>query len=93
VRFFIPEPIVGTLHEGDGVVLNCDGCPPDIPARISFIAPQAEYTPPVIYSKESRAKLVFLIEARSAPADAVKLHPGQPVDVRLGGDQRVTQQR
>lgn len=51
--------------------------------RISFIAPQAEYTPPVIYSKDNRAKLVFLIEARPAPEDAARLHPGQPVEVKF----------
>jgi HlyD family secretion protein len=50
---------------------------------VSFIATRAEYTPPVIYSREARAKLVFLIEARPTPEDAVKLHPGQPVDVRM----------
>jgi len=47
------------------------------------VAPQAEFTPPVIYSKDSRAKLVFLVEARPAAADAAKLHPGQPIDVTL----------
>ena len=51
---------------------------------ITFISPQAEYTPPVIYSRETRTKLVFLIEARPTPDDAVKLHPGQPLEVTLG---------
>jgi HlyD family secretion protein len=50
---------------------------------VSFVAPQAEFTPPVIYSKDSRAKLVFLVEARPAVQDASKLHPGMPVDVKL----------
>jgi HlyD family secretion protein len=50
---------------------------------VSFISPQAEYTPPVIYSQQERAKLVFLVEARPAPEDAAKLHPGQPLEVRL----------
>ena len=54
-----------------------------IDATITFIAPQAEFTPPVIYSKESRAKLVFLVEAKPAASDAMRLHPGQPVDVKL----------
>ena len=85
VRFFVPEPKLGAVREGESVLLNCDGCSPNIPARVTFIAPQAEYTPPVIYSRDSRAKLVFLIEARAAPQDSVKLHPGQPVDVRLAG--------
>jgi HlyD family secretion protein len=83
VRFFVPEPRLGAVKVGQKVTLACDGCAALVPAQISYIAPQAEYTPPVIYSKDSRAKLVFLVEARPAPADAAKLHPGQPVDVTL----------
>ena len=83
VRFFVPEPQVGALRVGQRADVSCDGCGAPMAASISFIAPQAEFTPPVIYSKESRAKLVFLVEAR-APAEATaRLHPGQPVDVRL----------
>jgi HlyD family secretion protein len=63
------------------VSIACDGCGERIAAPITFIAPQAEFTPPVIYSKDNRAKLVFMVEARPAPKDAVRLHPGQPVDV------------
>ena len=83
LRFFVPETAVGGLKTGQDLSATCDGCAAPIPAKISYIAPQAEYTPPVIYSKESRAKLVFLVEARPTPADALKLHPGQPVDVVL----------
>jgi HlyD family secretion protein len=81
VRFFVPESVVGGLRVGQSVAIACDGCGERITAPVTYIAPQAEYTPPIIYSKESRAKLVFLVEARPAPADAVRLHPGQPVDV------------
>jgi len=83
VRFFVPEPLLGKLRMGQGVKISCDGCGAALGGSVSYIAPQAEYTPPVIYSKDTRTKLVFLIEARLAPADAAKLHPGQPVDVRL----------
>ncbi len=83
-RFFVPEPKLGSVKVGQGVKLACDGCGVPIDARVSFIAPQAEYTPPVIYSKDNRAKLVFLVEARpSSAGDAARLHPGQPVDVTL----------
>jgi HlyD family secretion protein len=37
----------------------------------------------VIYSRQSRAKLVYLVEARPDPEDATAFHPGQPLDVRL----------
>ena len=43
---------------------------------MSYISPHAEYTPPVIYSQESRAKLVFMIESVFDPQTAANLHPG-----------------
>jgi HlyD family secretion protein len=83
VRFFVPEPQLGSVKVGQKVAIACDGCPAPVAGTVSYIAPQAEFTPPVIYSKDSRAKLVFLVEARPDAADAAKLHPGQPVDVTL----------
>ena len=83
VRFFVPEPRLGAVRVGQKVSLSCDGCAAAIDASVTFIAPQAEFTPPVIYSKDSRAKLVFLVEAKPNAQDAARLHPGQPVDVRL----------
>jgi HlyD family secretion protein len=83
VRFFVSEKILGSVKTGQTVSVRCDGCEKPISAQISYISPRAEYTPPVIYSRENRAKLVFLVEARPAPADAVSLHPGQPVEVRF----------
>ena len=82
-RFYIPETQVGSVSIGRPVEILCDGCPAAIAAKVSFVSTQAEYTPPVLYSKESRSKLVFLVEARLDPAACAKLHPGQPVDVRL----------
>jgi HlyD family secretion protein len=81
VRFFIPEPALASVHRGDAVALACDGCPAGLRAAISFISPQVEYTPPVIYSESSRAKLVYLIEARPSPEQASRLNPGEPIEV------------
>jgi HlyD family secretion protein len=78
-RFYVPEPHLASLHPGDKVKLRFDGG--ELPATISFISPQAEYTPPVIYSRDSRSKLVYLIEARPDPTDAARLKPGQPLEV------------
>ena len=83
VRFFVPETQLGSVKLGQKVSLRATVAPRTVGAAVTFIAPQAEFTPPVIYSKDSRAKLVFLVEARPEPADAAKLHPGQPVDVTL----------
>jgi HlyD family secretion protein len=82
VRFFVPEQLLGTLHMGDPVGLACDGCAGGLSATISFISPQAEFTPPLIYSEASTSKLVFLIEARPPPDQAARFNPGQPVEVR-----------
>lgn len=81
VRFFVPESALAGLHHGDAVAFRCDSCPADLGGTVSFIAPQAEYTPPVIYSESSRAKLVYLIEARPRPEQAAGLNPGQPIEV------------
>jgi HlyD family secretion protein len=83
VRFFVPETVVGGVAPGRAVQVSCDGCGAPFRATVSFVAPQAEYTPPVLYSKDSRARLVFLVEARPEPVQAARLRPGQPVDVTL----------
>jgi HlyD family secretion protein len=82
-RFFVPEPVLGRLQLGQAVTLHCDGCPAPIRAKVSHIAREAEFTSPLIYSKENRAKLVFMVEARPSAEDAKRLHPGQPLDVHL----------
>jgi HlyD family secretion protein len=81
IRFFVPEATLPSISLGDTVTVRCDGCAPELAARVSFISRTAEYTPPVIYSLEERAKLVFLIEAR--PQHPENLRVGQPVTVLL----------
>lgn len=85
VRFFVPEPDLAHLHRGDSVSIRCDNCPAGLTGTISFVAPQPQYTPPIIYSESTRAKLVYLIEARPRPDQAMLLKPGQPVDVHPAG--------
>lgn len=80
LRFFVPEADLARLGLGRQIGFSCDGCAPGQRAVISFTAPRAEYTPPVIYSQTARAKLVFLVEARPL-GDASFLHPGLPVEV------------
>jgi HlyD family secretion protein len=81
VRFFVPETVLGGIEIGAEVQVSCDACPPNLTATVSFISPEAEYTPPVIYSREMRQKLVYLVEAK--PGRPTALRPGQPVDVAL----------
>jgi HlyD family secretion protein len=82
VRFFVPEPELAAIRLGAAVEVDCDGCP-EMTAEITYIAPEAEFTPPVIYSQETRAKLVFLVEAHPREGAPAMLHPGQPVTIRI----------
>ena len=84
VRAFVAETRVASIHYNDRVRVSVDGLQEQVIGTVSFISPRPEFTPPVIYSLENRSKLVYLVEAVFDPASAVKLHPGQPVDVRFG---------
>ena len=79
VRFFVPEQAVANLKLGSQVHIGCDGCAPDLVGTIGFIAAQAEFTPPMIYSIGNRERLVFKAEARVA--GGLPLRPGLPVEV------------
>jgi HlyD family secretion protein len=81
LRFFVPEGVLPKVALDETVRVACDGCAADLTARVSFIARTAEFTPPVIYSLEERAKLVFLVEARPQRPEAFRV--GQPVSIAL----------
>jgi len=82
VRFFVPQAKLPAIQTGEVVSVRPDGGAP-VKATVNYISTQAEYTPPVIYSQDTRAELVFMIEATFAPAEAAQLRPGQPVDVDI----------
>ena len=79
LRFFVPETDLPKLSIGEDVRITCDSCAADLTAKIYFIATAAEYTPPVIYSLDERNKLVYLIQARPAKPDMLRV--GQPISV------------
>jgi len=83
VRFFVPETALARIHAGQIVSVTFDGGQRACSATVNYISTQAEFTPPVLYNRENRSKLVFMIEAKFSPADAADLRPGQPVDVKL----------
>jgi HlyD family secretion protein len=77
-RFFVPEADRAALAMGDVVQVGCDGCSP-MSAKVTWLASEPQTTPPVIYSREERGRLVYMIEAElDAPGT---LRPGQPVTV------------
>jgi HlyD family secretion protein len=77
LRFFVPEQAAARYRPGGVVRFACDGCAAGLTAKIIFVSPRPEFTPPVIYSREARDRLVYLVEAHPS----VLLNPGQPVDV------------
>lgn len=83
IRFFVPQSISEKMQIGDklSIVSRSDG--KAIPANITYISPEAEYTPPIIYSNETKEKLTYMIEAYPQKNYAAQLHPGQPVEVSL----------
>ena len=83
VRFFVPQEMLPRIKTGESVSVTFDGATKSYSATVNYISTQAEFTPPVLYNRENRAKLIFMIEAKFSPADAAELRPGQPVDVKL----------
>ena len=83
VRFFVPEAEFGALKAGGTIKVSLTGRADPLEAHITYLSPKPEYTPPVLYNRENRTKLVFMVEAVFDPAAARDLHPGQPVDVTL----------
>ena len=83
IRFFVPETALGGIKIGQTVAVHVDGRGDSLTCTVSYLSDAAEYTPPVIYSNETRSKLVFLVEALPLREQAADLHPGQPVQVTL----------
>jgi len=81
VRFFVPEGEFAGLRTGAQVRVAIAGRATPVEARVNYLSPRPEFTPPILYNRANRAKLVFMIEAAIDPVVARELHPGQPVDV------------
>jgi HlyD family secretion protein len=80
LRFYVPQDRIAGVRTGSSISFACDGCGGRRQAKISYVSPRAEFTPPVIYSEHARAKLVFLVEA-ILPVSDRPLPPGLPVEV------------
>jgi len=83
IRFFVPQNIAESLRIGHGVAIISRNDGKKISAKVTYISPEAEFTPPIIYSNETKDKLTYMIEAYPDRIDAPFLHPGQPVEVSL----------
>lgn len=83
LKLYLAEPKLAGVAIGATLIVRCDGCGSDLRARVTYVSPDPEFTPPVIYSLETRQKLVYLVEARPTPPSVARLQPGLIVDVSL----------
>ena len=84
IEFFVPASALPSLRVGKHIAFDCDGCSKKNQAQIQYISPEAEYVPPLVYSRENMDKLVFRVKASIHDADQFK--PGQPVVVTVPAD-------
>jgi HlyD family secretion protein len=84
LRLYVPESALSQVALGTVLKVHCDGCGAGMTATVNYVSPDPEFTPPVIYSRDTRNKLSYLIEARPDAASSA-LKPGQIVDVVLAG--------
>lgn len=81
VEFFVSSPMLAFMKVGKKITFDCDGCSVSNQAEIRYISPEAEFVPPVVYSRENRNKLVFRIKANIK--NSAQFKPGQPVVVTV----------
>ena len=83
VRFFVSGTALPEISAGMKVSIHETGSDEAIAAHVTYISPSAEYSPPELYNRDNRDKLLYMIEA--TPEDnPERIHPGQPVDVTVG---------
>jgi HlyD family secretion protein len=82
IRFFLPEERLSAVAVGKAIAVACDGCPANLTAEVDFVASQSEFTPPILYSRDNRQKLVYRVEAKPV-GETAALKVGQPVDVTV----------
>ena len=83
VIFFVPNDRLAQAQIGGSIQITTDSLEIVIPATINYISTRAEYTPPVIFSRELSDDLVFRVEAILPTEWANKLYPGMPVQVEI----------
>jgi len=85
LMLYVPEVRISGVTTGMKLDVRCDGCAAGLSATVTYVSPEPEFTPPVIYSAQTRQKLVYLVEARPDGGPQSALQPGQIVDVMLRG--------
>ncbi|MEO7221156.1 MAG: HlyD family efflux transporter periplasmic adaptor subunit [Devosia sp.] len=79
IKFYVNEGDRPAFHLGDVVNVSCDGCAAGLTATIDHFASDPQFTPPIIYSRDERSRLVFMTEA--VMTEQNEILPGQPVSI------------
>lgn len=74
--FFVPEAARAKVVPGMRLLVACDGCSGGT-ATVTRLSSEPQYTPPILYSRDERGRLVFRCEA--LVEGVTGLQPGQPV--------------
>jgi multidrug resistance efflux pump len=83
LKVFIPETQIGLLKLGSFAEISVDSYPGRVfPGQVTYISPQAEFTPKNIQTKEERAKTVFAVKIKIDNPEGI-LKPGMPADASI----------
>ena len=80
MNLYLPASTAGRLTVGDEARIVLDALPDQaLPAKISFVAAKAQFTPKQVETRDERQKLVFRVKLRLTAPDAVpQAKPGMP---------------
>jgi HlyD family secretion protein len=81
-KIYIPEEMLPEIKPGQPVKIRVDGLTGDLPGRVSWISPKAEFTPKTILTPETRTSLVYAVKVTVPNPERVLKH-GMPVEVIL----------
>jgi multidrug resistance efflux pump len=80
LTLYIAEDQIGRVRLGQTVTVTVDSFPGRVfVGEVSYISPQAEFTPKSVQTKEERVKTVFTVKVRLANPQH-DLKPGMPAD-------------
>ena len=83
LKVFVPETEIGMVKPGQAVAVKIDSFPvKTYTGHVSFISPEAEFTPKIIQTHKERVKLVYLVKIKILNPD-LQLKPGMPADAWL----------
>ena len=83
LKIFVDETEIGKVKPGQRVEVRVDTFPDKVyKGTVSYISPEAEFTPKMIQTRKERVKLVYLVKV-SIPNPNLDLKSGMPADAWL----------